>query len=173
MTNCELDKNMFVIGQTYTLSSGKVTGFTYVQLILNYSDGSTDYIVARNSARTFTIQKAVSSCTASVQLTDSGVTVDNEVVWPQLELASTSSTFALNTYESMTYDGTTMPDLPAAISNLWANDDTVANISMQYEADVVAGKIDEYVNDNLKGAAVSGVLVVTHDGLGTATIGIG
>ncbi len=173
MTNCELDANMFVIGQTYTLSSGKVTGFTYVQLIINYADGTTDYIVARNSARTFTIQKAVTSCTGSVQLTDSGVTVDNEVVYPQLELASTSSTFANNTYTSMTYDGTTMPELPAAISNLWANDDTVANISMQYEADVVAGKIDDYVNDNLKGAAVSGVLVVTHDGIGTATIGIG
>ena len=173
MTSCSLDKNMFVIGETYTLSSGKVTGFTYVQLIINYADGTTDYIVARNSARTFTIQKEVTSCTGSVQLTDSGVTVDNEVVYPQLELASTSSTFANNTYTSMTYDGTTMPVLPAAVSNLWANDDTVTNITLQYEADVVAGKIDDYVNKNLKGAAVSGVLVVTHDGIGTATIGIG
>lgn len=172
MTSCSLDKNMFVVGETYTLSSGKVTGFTYVQLIINYTDNTTDYIVARNSSRTFTISKAVASCTASVQLTDSGVTVDNEVVWPQLEVASSSSTFVLNSYTSMTYDGTTMPVLPAAISNLWANDDIVTNIAMTYEADVVAGKIDEYANDNLKGAAVSGVLVVTHDGLGTAHIGI-
>jgi hypothetical protein len=173
MTSCSLDKNMFVVGETYTLSSGKVTGFTYVQLIINYADNTTDYIVARNSARTFTIQKEVTSCTASVQLTDSGVTVDNEVVWPQLELASSSSTFVMNTYTSMTFDGTTMPVLPAPISNLWANDDTVSNITMQYEADSVAGKIDEYAQANLKGAAVSGVLVVTHDGIGTATIGIG
>jgi hypothetical protein len=144
-----------------------------VQLIINYVDNTTDYIVARNSARTFTIQKEVTSCTASVQLTDSGVTVDNEVVWPQLELASSSSTFVMNTYTSMTFDGTTMPVLPAPISNLWANDDTVSNITMQYEADSVAGKIDEYAQANLKGAAVSGVLVVTHDGIGTATIGIG
>ncbi len=172
MTSCSLDKNMFVVGETYTLSSGKVTGYTYVQLILNYTDSTTDYIVARNSARTFTISKEVESCTASVQLTDSGVTVDNEVVWPQLEVASTSSTFVLNTYTSMTYDGSTMPVLPAAISNLWANDDTITNISMQYESDVVASKIDEYAQANLKGAAVSGVLVATHDGFGHVTLGL-
>ena len=172
MTSCSLDKNMFVVGETYTLSSGKVTGYTYVQLILNYTDNTTDYIVARNSARTFTIQKAVSSCTASVQLTDSGVTVDNEVVWPQLEIASSSSTFALNTYTSMIYDGSTMPVLPAAISNLWANDDTITNMSMQYESDVVVSKIDEYAQANMKGVAVNGVLVATHDGLGHVTIGL-
>lgn len=173
MTSCSLDKNMFVVGQTYTLSSGKAAGFTYVQLILNYTDGTTDYIVARNSARTFTISKEVDSCTGSVQLTDSGVTVDNEVVYPQLEVGSTSSSFANNVYSSMTYDGSVMPELPAAISNLWANDDTVANIQIQYEADVVAGKIDEYANENLKGNATIGTLVVTHDGIGTASIGIG
>ena len=172
MTSCSIDKNMFVVGETYTLSSGKVTGYTYVQLILNYTDNTTDYIVARNSARTFTITKEVESCTASVQLTDSGVTVDNEVVWPQLEVGSSSSTFVLNTYTSMTYDGSTMPVLPAAISNLWANDDTITNMSMQYESDVMVSKIDEYAQANLKGAAVSGVLVATHDGLGHVTIGL-
>lgn len=172
MTSCSLDKNMFAIGETYTLSSGKATGFTYVQLILNYTDNTTDYIVARNSARTFTITKEVESCTASVQLTDSGVTVDNEVVWPQLEVGSTSSTFVLNTYSSMTYDGSTMPVLPAAISNLWANDDIVSNISMRYEADVVAGKIHEYANANLKGMAVTGALIAAHDGVGTVTLAL-
>ena len=109
---------------------------------------------------------------APVQLTDSGVTVDNEVVWPQLEVGSTSSTFVLNTYSSMTYDGSTMPVLPAAISNLWANDDIVSNISMQYESDVVAGKIDEYANANLKGMAVTGALIASHDGAGTVTLAL-
>lgn len=172
MTTCNLDKNMFVVGQTYTLSSGKTTGYTYAQLILNYTDGTTDYMVARNSARTFTLAKEVASCVASVQLTDSGVTV-NEVVYPQLEIASSASAFVMNTYNSMTFDGSSMPVLPAAISNLWANNDTVVNIEMSYEADIVTGKIDEYVNENVKGAAVTGSLVATHDGLGTVTIGLG
>ncbi len=172
MTSCSLDKYMFAVGNTYTVSSGKTTGYTYVQLIMNYTDGTTDYIVARNSARSFTITKEVDSCTASVQLTDSGVTVDNEVVYPQLELASSASAFVINSYSTMTFDGSSMPVLPAAISNLWANDDAVANIEMQYEADTVLGKIDDYVNTNVKGTIVNGTLIATHDGLGTVTIGL-
>lgn len=172
MTSCSLDKYMFAVGNTYTLSSGKTIGYTYVQLIMNYTDGTTDYIVARNSARSFTISKPVDSCTASVQLTDSGVTVNNETVYPQLELSSSASAFVNNSYTTMTFDGTSMPVLPAAISNLWANDADVANIEMQYEADTVLGKIDDYVTRNVTGAAVNGSLVATHDGNGTVTIGL-
>lgn len=172
MTSCALDKYMFAVGNTYTLSSGKTTGYTYVQLIMNYTDGTTDYIVARNSARSFTITKAVDSCTASVQLTDSGVIVDNEVVYPQLELANSASAFVNNSYTTMTFDGSSMPVLPAAIANLWANDAAVENIEMQYEADTVVGKIDDYVTANVTGTAVNGTLIATHDGLGTVTIGL-
>lgn len=172
MTTCNLDKNMFVVGETYTLSSGKTTGYTYAQLILNYADGTTDYIVARNNARTFTLAKEVASCVASVQLTDSGVTV-NEVVYPQLEVGNTASAFTMNTYNSMTFNGSALPVLPAAISNIWSNNDTVANIEMSYEADTVIAKIDDYVNENVKSISATGTLVATHDGLGTVTIGLG
>ena len=172
MTTCTLDKNMFVVGQTYTLSSGKTTGFTYVQLILNYTDNTTDYIVSRNSARTFTLTKEVDSCTASVQLTDSGVTVDNEVVYPQLEIADSASAFVNNSYTTMTYDGSSMPVLPAAISNLWAKDAAVVSMEMEYEADTVIERIDDYVNENVKGAIVSGTMIATNDGLGHVTIGL-
>lgn len=170
MTTCNLDKNMFVVGETYTLSSGKSLGYTYVQLILNYSDGTTDYIVARNSARTFTLAKAVDSCTASVQLTDSGVTVDNEVVYPMLELSASASAFAMNTYTSLNYDGTVMPVLPDAISNLWSNTDTITNIVMQYEADTVVKKVDTYVNANIS-PKTQNVLMAKYDGVGTVEIG--
>ena len=173
MTSCSLDKNMFVIGQTYTLSTGKTLGYSYIQLIMNYADGTTDYIVSRNSARTFTITKAVESCTASVQITDSGITVSNEVVWPMLEISSTASAFVMNVYSSSIFDGTAMPVLPAAISNLWSNDDTVTTIVMEYEADTVAGKIDDYVNANIRSSQVNAELKVTHDGVGTVTIGLG
>lgn len=173
MTSCNLDKNMFVIGQTYTVSTSKAAGSSYIQLMITYSDNSVDYIVSRNSARSFTISKEVSSCVASVQITDSGVTVNNEVVWPMLEVGNTASTFAKNAYTSMTYNGSTMPVLPATISNLWANDDVVANIEMQYEADTVYTKIDEYANTNIRSGSGSGTLVATHDGAGTVTIGVG
>ncbi len=171
MTSCNLDKNMFVVGNTYTVSTSKTVGYTYIQLMITYTDDSVDYIVSRNSARSFTITKEVASCVASVQITDSGVTVNNETVYPMLELADSASTFVMNTYTSMTYDGTTMPVLPAAISNVWANDDTVANIVMQYESDTVMNKIDNYANANLKSQSGT-VLVASHDGLKTVTIGI-
>ena len=173
MTSCNLDKNMFVIGQTYTLSSGKSIGYTYLQLMITYTDNSIDYIVSRNTATTFTIAKAVASCVASVQITDSGVTISNETVYPMLEVGSAASTFVLNDYTSMLYTGASMPVLPDIISNLWANDDTIENIVMQYEADTTYTKIDDYVNTNVRsGSAGSGTLVATHDGIGTVTLGV-
>ena len=172
MTSCVLDKNMFAVGMTYTISTGKTVGYTYVQLIMNYTDGTTDYIVARNSPRSFKVTKPVNSCTASVQLTDSGVTVDNEVVYPQIEIGASATSFAINTYLSMLFNGTVMPVLPAAISNVWANDDVVANIVMEYEADTVLGKIDEYAKTNLVNVPTGTALVASHDGLKTVTLGI-
>lgn len=173
MTSCNLDKNCLAVGETYTLSTGKATGSTYIQLMITYTDNSVDYIVSRNSARSFTISKAVASCVASVQITDSGVTVNNETVWPMLEMAESASTFVINEYASMAFNGSTMPVLLASISNLWSNSDTVANIVMQYEADTVLTKVDAYATANLKSTTVNGTLVATHDGLGTVTIGLG
>lgn len=137
-----IDKNAFVVGETYTISSGKTSGKLYVQLILNYADGTTDYLVASNQPYTFTLQKEVSSVTGSVQLTSSGVTVD-EWIYPMIELSDMASAFVQNTYSSMTYDGSTMPTLPDSISNVWSNNDTVANIVMEYWNDPVMAKVNE------------------------------
>ena len=90
-----------------------------------------------------------------------------------IELASSASTYIQNTYNTMNFDGSSMPVLPDIISNLWSNDDTVDNIVMQYEADSTYSKIDAYVNANVKSGSVNGTLVATHDGQGTVTIGVG
>ena len=173
MTSCNLDKNMFVVGQTYTVSSGKSVGYTYIQLLITYTDNSVDYIVSRNTATTFTISKAVASCVASVQITDSGVTINNETVYPMLEVGSAASTFVMNDYSTMLFTGASMPVLPDIISNLWANDDTIENIVMSYEADATYTKIDNYVNTNVRSGNVNGTLVATHDGIKTVSIGLG
>jgi hypothetical protein len=65
-----------------------------------------------------------------------------------------------------------MPVLPAAISNVWSNDDFVANIVMEYEADTVLTKIDDYAKANLN-AKSGAILSVSHDGNGTVMIGLG
>lgn len=143
---CTLDKNIFQVGETYTISSGKSKGVLYVQLILNYTDGTTDYLVASNSPYTFTLAKPVASASASVQITASGVTVNNEVILPMIELSDTASSFMPNTYASMTYDGTVMPVLPSPICNIWSNDDLVNNIVIAYAQDATMAKIDEFQN---------------------------
>lgn len=135
-TQCSIDKNAFAVGQKYTLSSGKTSGNLYVQLAITYTDNTVDYIAARNVANTFTISKAVSSVTGSVQITDTNVTVD-ETVYPQLEASSTASAFAMNVYNSVAYTGATLPVLPAQISNVWSNTDTVTDISLSYDSDVL------------------------------------
>lgn len=133
-----LDKNIFVQGQVFTISCGKTTGNLYVQLTLNYADGTTDYLVSRTSMTVFMVPKTVTSVTASVQITASGVTLSNETIYPQIELADTASSFANNIYQTFTYDGTSVPVLPDAVSNLWSPSDTVASITMTYALDLVA-----------------------------------
>ena len=169
-TKCNLDPFMFKVGYTYTLSTGKTNGYLYAQLIMNYGDGSTEYIVSRNTSNTFTVEKPVTSCVASVQLTDSGITLANELIYPMLEVSETASAFVNNKYMTMNFDGTILPKLPDAISNLWANDSNVKNISMTYQADIIMGKINDYVRKNVQ---TSATLEVTHDGAGTVMISVG
>jgi hypothetical protein len=141
-TQAAIDSGAFVVGETYTISSGKTSGKLYVQLILNYTDGTTDYLVSSNQPYTFTLAKEVSSVTGSVQITASGVTVD-EWIYPMIELADSASAFTNNFYTSMTYDGSLMPVLPDSICNIWSNNGAVNNIVMEYQADPVMAKVNE------------------------------
>ena len=127
-----IDKNAFVIGQTYTINSGKTSGSTYVQLTLNYADNTTDYLVSSNSPHTFTLTKAVVSASASVQVTASGTTVNNERIYPQIEVGDTAHDFLINTYSTFTYDGETVPLLTDNIDNIWSNDDNVSDLLLVY-----------------------------------------
>lgn len=137
-----IDKNAFVVGETYTISSGKTAGSLYVQLILNYTDGTTDYLVSSKSPYTFTLAKEVASASASVQITASGVTVD-EWIFPMIELSDKPSAFTNNVYSQITYNGLIMPVLPDSICNIWSNDDTVANIIIEYSNDQILAKLNE------------------------------
>lgn len=136
MTTCALDPKMLAVGETYTLSSHKWYGQCYVALVITYTDNSTETIVSRNSSRTFKITKPVSSVVGSVQLSDSGVTVDDEKVYPMLECAAGVSPFVMNTYASWVYDGIVMPVLPDAICNIWSPDAAVTSIFVEYYGDM-------------------------------------
>lgn len=127
-----IDKNAFVIGQTYTISCGRTSGNTYVQLTLNYADSTTGTFVSSNAPTTFTLTKAVVSASASVQVTASGTTVNNEKIYPQIEVGDTAHDFLINTYSTFNYDGETVPMLTDTIDNIWSNDDAVSDLLLVY-----------------------------------------
>lgn len=134
-TKCNIDKNAFVVGKTYTMYSNKTSGILYMQLALTYSDGTTDYLVSSNSPATFTIKKTVTAAVGSVQITASGANV-NQSVWPQIEVGAAATSFKNNIYNAITYPSGAMPTLPDTISNVYSNDDTVSTIEMTYVQDI-------------------------------------
>lgn len=137
-TTCTIDKNAFVAGKIYNLNCGKTTGNLYVQLALTYTDGTTDYFVSRLGMTNFMVPKEVASAVGSVQLTDSGVTI-NQTVYPQLLYNSqASSSFVLNDYDEITYTGSNLPTLPDTVTNIWSNDDDVATIEVTYVRDTIS-----------------------------------
>lgn len=136
-TKCNIDKNALVPGTVYALSSGGSSSILYVQLAITYTDGTTQYLAASTSYTVFMPAKAVQSVVGSVQVTNSGVTV-NATVHPQLEVAGAATSFENNVYNAITYPSGTMPTLPDTISNVYSNDDTVATIEMTYVQDVTS-----------------------------------
>ena len=140
-----IDKKAFVVGETYTISSGKTSGVLYVQLQLNYTNGTTDYLVASNQPYTFTLAKAVASAVGSVQITNSGVTLD-EWIYPMIEVSDMASVFTNNYYQTMPVEDTEPSNviLPDSITNIWASvDDDVDNIVMEYWNDPLLAKVNE------------------------------
>lgn len=147
ISSCTPDIYQFVVGQNYTLSSGKNSGNAAVQLAFVFADDSTLTVIAKNSAKTFTISKVVASVMASIVVPDSGVACSNEVVYPQLEVGDMASTYIANSYETMTFDGTTMPDIPDTIANIYALDASVEDIMMEYEGDLIRSKANAYAKE--------------------------
>lgn len=141
-----IDKNAFVVGQAYTINSGKQSGYTYVQLTLNYSDNTTNTFISSNAPYTFTLTKEVTSASASVQVTESGTTINAETCYPQIEIGDTANEFVANTYSTFVYDGSTKPMLTDTIDNIWSNDDAVSDLQLIYV--VLASEISN--GDNIE-----------------------
>lgn len=127
-----IDKNAFVLGQTYTISTGKTAGDTYVRLTLNYSDSTSETFSAKNAPNTFTVVKPVVSAEACVKVLESGTEVNNERIYPQIEVGDTAHEFIANTYTTFTYDGESVPMLTDTIDNIWSNDDNVRDMMIIY-----------------------------------------
>lgn len=170
-TTCEIDKNCFTTGKAYTLSSNKALGSVVVRLDFTFTDESTLTVNALNEQKSFSLSKVVSSCIASVTVPNTNTYV-NEKVYPQLEVNNYATSFVMNEYEAIDFDGSEMPELPASISNLWSNDDTVASIEMSYTANTVMTAINSYMGDNFKIDLPTGNLISQWDGVYTVSLGM-
>lgn len=170
-TTCEIDKNCFTTGKVYTLSSNKALGSVVVRLDFTFIDESTLTVNALNEQKSFSLSKVVANCIASVTVPNTNTYV-NEKVYPQLEVNDYATSFVMNEYEAIDFDGSEMPELPASISNVWSNDDTVANIEMSYTANTVLTAIDSYMGDNFKIDLPTGNLISQWDGVYTVSLGM-
>ena len=166
---CNIDKNAFVQGQTYAMSCGKTGGKLYVQLALTYTDDTTDYLVSSSSAAIFTITKPVKTAVGSIQVTNSGTTV-NQTVWPQIEVAGAATAFVINSYTQITYTGSNLPTLPATTSNVWSNDDTVATMVMTYSQDTTAAFAEADQRATSTEVALPKKITAIDDMSGTVTL---
>lgn len=166
-----MDAEAFEVGKTYTISSGKSSGFAMVILSVTYDDSSHEDFISVNSATTFTIEKKVTQAFVGIGV-DTGVTVD-EIVYPQIEAGKIASAWVDNEYEEIAFTGSNLPELPDVISNLWSKTASVAKLVVDYKSDTVFKKIDEYVNENVVGRQINGSVSVSYDGLGTVSIGVG
>lgn len=128
----EIDKNAFVVGKSYVLSTGKTAGDAVLKLTLTYTDETSDTITAQNAAQSVLIEKEVASAFASIEVPTSSTTVDDEIVFAQIEYGTTPTDFVKNTYSSFNYDGTTKPVLTDTIDNLWTNDDAASGLQLIY-----------------------------------------
>ena len=170
-TTCEIDKNCFITNNVYTLSANKVLGSMVVRLDFTFTDDSTLTVNALNEQKSFILSKEVSSCIASVTVPNTNTYV-NEKVYPQLELNDYATSFVINEYEAITFDGTEMPELPASISNLWCNDDSVASMDLKYTANIVMTSINSYMDENVKSNQPTGQLTSQWDGVYTVSLGM-
>ena len=142
-----IDKNAFLVGQTYTINSGNTSGNVQVSLTLNYSDSTSETISSVNAPETFTISKTVTSASAAVEVPTSGTTIDYENVFAQIEVGSVANDFVINTYSTFVYDTVTMPILTDNINNIWSNDDDVSDMQLIYivqASDLENGDYDQY-----------------------------
>ena len=128
----EIDKNAFIVGNNYVLSTGKTEGDAVLKLVLTYTDETSETITAQNAPESILIEKEVASAVASIEVPTSGTVVDDEVVLPQIEVGTTPTDFVKNTYSSFNYDGSTKPVLTDTIDNIWTNDDGASGLQLIY-----------------------------------------
>lgn len=131
---CNIDKNAFAVGKTYTIS-GSGTGAS-VSVTLTYSDTTTDTF----TDETFTVSKTVSSAVGTISTAGE---VDTTVS-PQLEHGSEATAFKNNSYVTFVYDGTNKPVFTDTIDNVYSTDDDVEGLMVIYLVEVTNGDNIEY-----------------------------
>ena len=127
-----IDKNAFVVGKSYTISSGKTSGNAYVKLTLNFTDDTSQSYISKNSPTTFMVPKEVASAVGYLEVETSGTVVDDEVICAQIEVGTSATDFLANTYSTFIYDGVVMPVLTDTIDNVWTNDDEASDLLLVY-----------------------------------------
>ena len=125
----------FVVGNTYTISSGKSSGNAYVAVELTCDDSGTtvtETYTSKNLPVTFTVDKTVTAVALKVGCTAQS-TADNEVLKPQLEYGEEFTEYEKGILSTFAYYGSDQkPVFTDTINNVWAISSTISDMMVIY-----------------------------------------
>ena len=125
----------FVVGNTYTISSGKSSGNAYVAVELTCNDSGTtvtETYTSKNLPVTFTVDKTVTAVALKVGCTAQS-TADNEVLKPQVEYGEEFTEYEKGILSTFAYYGSDQkPVFTDTINNVWAIDSTISDMMVIY-----------------------------------------
>lgn len=125
----------FVVGNTYTISSGKSSGNAYVAVELTCNDSGTtvtETYTSKNLPVTFTVDKTVTAVALKVGCTAQS-TADNEVLKPQVEYGDEFTEYEKGILSTFAYYGSDQkPVFTDTINNVWAISSTISDMMVIY-----------------------------------------
>lgn len=125
----------FVVGNTYTISSGKSSGNAYIAVELTCDDSGetvTETYTSKNLPVTFTVDKTVTAVALKVGCTAQS-TADNEVLKPQVEYGDEFTEYEKGILSTFAYYGSDQkPVFTDTINNVWAIDSTISDMMVIY-----------------------------------------
>lgn len=125
----------FVVGNTYTISSGKSSGNAYVAVELTCDDSGTTVTethTSKNLPVTFTVDKTVTAVALKIGCTAQSI-ADNEVLKPQVEYGEEFTEYEKGILSTFAYYGSDQkPVFTDTINNVWAVDSTISDMMVIY-----------------------------------------
>ena len=155
------DPHIFEVEKFYTLNANKDYGYANLSAVIRYYDNSTSDYYSEYAPATWQqrINKTIDQVTISI-FVPPNTTVDNEYIYPQLEIGRNATEYVPSNYGQMYFVGNNYPEFLDEIGNIWSPNSNVKTITIDYtasdaELDIYDLIIESDANFNWSTAQVS------------------